>query len=182
MGMPPAMSNYGPTGFYPNNPPQSAGGYPPPQSVGGYPPQYPSQSGGYPPQYPSQSGGFPPQYHQRGPPDQDLDIYSPHYQDLDGPYDVYLRERDGRYGDYQYAPPPAETERYHARVPSQYPEEIRYSQQQLPPRENLYMYGLPSSGRQQQTHSNSGYLPEYYDDSELETQFDQSMRFYRGEM
>jgi hypothetical protein len=173
MGMPPAMSNYGPNSFYPNHqlPPQSASGYTP-QSAGGYPPQY----------------------HQRMPP-QDLDIYSPQYLDLDGHYEAYGREREGPYGDYQYPPPAPESQRYHApRMPPQYAEEVRYSQEP-PTRDHQYMYGQhPPSGRQQ-PNSNSGefcllsqcltppgYFPEYYDDSAFESQFDQSMRFYKGEM
>lgn len=120
------MSNYGPTSFYPNHPT-------PPPAAGGYPPQ---------------SGAYPPQYYQRMPPPQDLDIYSPQYVELEGQYDAYGREREGRYEDYQYPPPAPESQRYHARMLPQYPEEIRYPQEQ-PPRDH-YLYGAPSSRQQQQ--------------------------------
>lgn len=91
MGMPQAMSNYGPPlNYFPTH-------LPPPQHT-----------------------IYPPQYHGRIPPMREPDMYQ------DNPYDPYLRERDARYGEYHY--PPQEQQRYPPRVPSYFPEEVRYSQ------------------------------------------------------
>jgi hypothetical protein len=166
MGMPHAMSNYGPTlGYFPNHHSQPI---------------------------PQQHSAYPPQYHQRIPVNHEPDMYPPHHGDFGLSYDSYAQEREGgRNGEYQqyaYGGPSQETHRYAPR-PSAYHEEVRYAQQ---PREQL-MYGPPPAGRQRgQPNQYSGHLrnsvipltllgyfpPTDYIDSGFASNFDQSMRLH----